>query len=48
MAQYELGSRTPKADLIEQLANALDVPTEALNVPNIDKLYGADAYVVCS
>lgn len=36
MAQYESGSRIPKADLIEQLANALDVSTEALNVPNID------------
>ncbi|MBQ5557810.1 MAG: helix-turn-helix transcriptional regulator [Aeriscardovia sp.] len=40
MAQYESGSRTPKADLIEQLANALDVSTEALNVPNIDSYTG--------
>ena len=37
MAQYESGSRTPKADLVEQLADALDVSTEALNVPNIDR-----------
>lgn len=36
MAQYESGSRTPKADLVEQLADALDVSTEALNVPIID------------
>ena len=36
MAQYESGSRTPKADLVELLADALDVSTEALNVPNID------------
>ncbi|MBO7665101.1 MAG: helix-turn-helix transcriptional regulator [Aeriscardovia sp.] len=40
MAQYESGSRTPKADLTEQLANALDVPTEALNVPNIEAIQG--------
>lgn len=36
MAQYESGSRTPKADLVEQLADALDVSTEALNVLSID------------
>ena len=36
MAQYESGSRTPKADLVKQLADALDVSAEALNVPNID------------
>ena len=40
MAQYEFGSRTPKADLVEQLADALDVSTEALNVPNIDSYTG--------
>jgi transcriptional regulator with XRE-family HTH domain len=40
MAQYESGSRTPKADLVEQLANVLDVSTEALNVPNIDSYTG--------
>ena len=40
MAQYESGSRTPKADLIEQLADALDVSTEALNVPDIDSYTG--------
>ena len=33
MAQYESGSRTPKADLVELLA-------EALNVPNIDSYTG--------
>ena len=33
MAQYESGSRTPKADLVEQLA-------DALNVPNIDSYTG--------
>lgn len=40
MAQYESGSRTPKSDLVEQLAGALDVSTEALNVPNIDSYTG--------
>lgn len=40
MAQYESGSRTPKADLVEQLADALNVSTEALNVPNIDSYTG--------
>ncbi|MEE5993723.1 MAG: helix-turn-helix transcriptional regulator [Oscillospiraceae bacterium] len=40
MAQYESGSRTPKADLVEKLAEALDVSTEALNVPNIDSYTG--------
>ncbi len=40
MAQYESGSRTPKADLVELLADTLDVSTEALNVPNIDSYTG--------
>ena len=40
MAQYESGSRTPKADLVEKLADVLDVSTEALNVPNIDSYTG--------
>ena len=40
MAQYESGSRTPKADLVEHLADVLDVSTEALNVPNIDSYTG--------
>ena len=35
MAQYESGSRVPKAELVALLANALDVSTEALNVPDI-------------
>ena len=40
MAQYESGSRTPKADLVKQLADALDVSAEVLNVPNIDSYTG--------
>lgn len=40
MAQYESGARTPKADLVKQLADALDVSAEVLNVPNIDSYTG--------
>jgi transcriptional regulator with XRE-family HTH domain len=36
LAQYESGTRTPKSDLTEALANALDVSIMALNVPDID------------
>lgn len=36
MAQYESGTRTPKEKLISDLANALDVSTHALTVPDID------------
>ena len=34
-AQYETGSRTPKADITAVLAQVLDVAQEALNVPAI-------------
>ena len=40
MAQYETGSRAPKADLTASLANALDVSPQALNVPDIDSYIG--------
>jgi transcriptional regulator with XRE-family HTH domain len=40
MAQYETGTRTPKADLTEALANALGVSPLALEVPNIDSYLG--------
>ena len=36
MAQYESGSRTPKAELTETLAGALGVSPLALAVPDID------------
>lgn len=36
LAQYESGTRTPKSDLTEALANTLGVSTMALNVPDID------------
>ena len=40
VAQYESGTRTPKADLMAALAYGLDVAPEALNVPDIDSLIG--------
>ena len=36
LAQYETGSRTPKADLTTALAEVLDVSPHALSVPDID------------
>ena len=36
MAQYETGSRTPKADLTKALADFFGVSTNALAVPDID------------
>ena len=36
MAQYESGTRTPKADLTATLAHVLDVSPQALNLPEID------------
>ena len=40
MAQYESGSRTPKAELTESLASALGVSPLALSVPDIDSYLG--------
>ena len=40
MAQYESGSRTPKAELTESLADALGVSPLALSVPDIDSYLG--------
>ena len=36
MAQYETGSRTPKADLTRTLAGFFDISAAALTVPDID------------
>ena len=36
MAQYETGSRTPKADLTRALAAAFEVSPSALTIPDID------------
>lgn len=40
MAQYESGSRTPKSDLTNSLAEVLGVSPLALSVPNIDSYLG--------
>lgn len=40
LAQYETGTRTPKADLTAALAQALDVAPQALAVPDIDSQIG--------
>ena len=40
MAQYESGTRTPKADLTEKIASALDVVPETLAVPDIESYLG--------
>ena len=40
MAQYESGSRTPKADLTESLAGVLGVSPLALSVPDVDSYLG--------
>ena len=40
MAQYETEARTPKHDLVKEMANILDVSTHALTVPDIDTNIG--------
>ena len=40
LAQYENGSRTPKADVTAALAQVLDVSPKALDVPDIDSYIG--------
>ncbi len=40
MAQYESGSRTPKADLVNKVAEVFDVSTDALTVPDIESYNG--------
>ena len=40
LAQYETGSRKPKADLTAALAQVLDVAPQALDVPDIDSYIG--------
>ena len=40
MAQYESGSRTPKADLTNKLAEVFDISPQALAVPDIDDYIG--------
>lgn len=40
IAQYESGTRTPKANITQLLATALDVIPQALNIPDIDSRIG--------
>ena len=40
MAQYESGTRTPKADLTNKLAEVLGISPDALSVPDIDSYQG--------
>ena len=40
MAQYESGSRTPKTDLTNKLAEVFDISPLALSVPDIDSYLG--------
>ena len=40
IAQYESGTRTPKADITKELAKALEVSPRALDVPDIDSELG--------
>ena len=40
VAQYETEARTPKADLVKEMAQIFSVNTRAINVPNIDSYLG--------
>lgn len=40
MAQYESGTRTPKAEITGKLAQALDVSPKAIDLPDIDSYIG--------
>ena len=40
LAQYESGSRKPKVDLTNALAQVLDISPQALDVPDIDSYIG--------
>lgn len=40
MAQYESGSRTPKAKLTDKLAEVLNISSNALTVPDIESRIG--------
>lgn len=47
LAQYETGTRTPKADLTAALAQVLDVSPQALAVPDIDSYIGLMQTLFC-
>lgn len=47
LAQYETGTRSPKADLTAALAQVLDVAPQALSVPDIDSYIGLMHTLFC-
>lgn len=47
LAQYETGTRTPKADLTAALAQVLNVSPQALDVPDIDSYVGLMHTLFC-
>ena len=47
MAQYESESRTPKQDLVKEMAHLLDVSPRAITVPEIDSYIGTYAHAFC-
>ena len=40
VAQYETEARTPKIELVKEIAHIFDVSPRAINVPNIDSYLG--------
>ena len=40
IAQYESGTRTPKADLLRKIADVLEVSPDALAAPDLDSIAG--------
>ncbi len=40
ISQYESGKRTPKADIVNDIASVLEVSSQALDVPNIETYTG--------
>lgn len=47
MAQYESGSRTPKTDLTNKLAEVFDISPQVLSVPEHRQLHRSYAHAVC-
>lgn len=46
MAQYESGTRSPKTDMTNSIANVLEVSPLALTVPDIDSEQGPIAHSI--
>ena len=41
MSQYESNTKMPRKDIIEKLANILDVNVDSLDIPDLETHYGA-------